>query len=217
MRELTAKANGIYEILNTETGQWYRGQAWGQTIAKRWYYHRRRLRNGKHCNHHLQSAWDKYGEEAFVFTVFEHCDTLEACNEREAWWIGDDYNRPDVSYNKRAGGGSVGDLSDETKAKMSKAKKGVKNHFYGKQHTEETKAKMSAACKGKNVGAKNHQYAPFTVTWPDDRVDQWDTSHEAAAAYDVSHTSALNYLKGKTTPGLRSETKQLKDTTWQYV
>jgi len=230
MRELTAKANGIYEILNTETGQWYRGQAWAMTIAKRWYYHKRRLRNGKHSNHHLQSAWDKYGEEAFVFTVFEHCDTLEACNEREVWWIGDDYNRRDVSYNKRAGGDATGELSDETKRKMSASRTGTKNHQWGKPLTKEAKAKLSAANKGKKLseatkakmseahkGAKNHMYKPFQVRFPDGRVKRWETTRKAAAAYGVSPGSIMNFLYGMRTPGNHKSSAHLKGTIWQYV
>ncbi len=38
--------------------------------------------------------------------------------------------------------------SDETKQKMSEAKRGEKHFFYGKHHTEETKKKISEANKG---------------------------------------------------------------------
>lgn len=39
--------------------------------------------------------------------------------------------------------------SEETRKKMSEAKKGEKNHFYGKTHTEETRKKISEANKGR--------------------------------------------------------------------
>lgn len=40
-------------------------------------------------------------------------------------------------------------LPEETKRKISDAKKGEKNYWYGKQHSEETRNKMSKARKGK--------------------------------------------------------------------
>ena len=96
--------------------------------------------------------------------------------------------------------------SDKTKACMSTAQK-------GKQFNKEHKRKISEGQKG----AKNHQYAPFTVTWPDGRVDRWDTTHEAAAAYGVSYRSIWNYLNNKTTPGNHKSSAHLKGTIWQYV
>ena len=48
-------------------------------------------------------------------------------------------------------------LSEETKQKMSEAKKGEKHPLYGKQLSEETKRKMSEAKKGnKNMLGKHH-------------------------------------------------------------
>ena len=48
-------------------------------------------------------------------------------------------------------------LSEETKRKMSEAKKGKKHPLYGKQLSEETKRKMSEAKKGnKNMLGKHH-------------------------------------------------------------
>ena len=39
--------------------------------------------------------------------------------------------------------------TEETRRKMSEAKNGKKNPFYGKYHSEETKRKMSEAQKGR--------------------------------------------------------------------
>lgn len=41
-------------------------------------------------------------------------------------------------------------LSEETKRKMSEAKRGEKHHFFGKHLSEETRRKMSEARKGEN-------------------------------------------------------------------
>ena len=40
-------------------------------------------------------------------------------------------------------------VSEETKRRMSEAKNGKKNPFYGKTHSEKTKRKMSKARKGR--------------------------------------------------------------------
>ena len=50
-------------------------------------------------------------------------------------------------------------FSEETRKKMSDAKKGKKNHNYGKQFSEETKKKLSEAHKGQNIWTKcTHWY-----------------------------------------------------------
>ena len=49
--------------------------------------------------------------------------------------------------------------SEETRKKMSDAKKGKKNPNYGKQFSEETKKKLSEAHKGQNIWTKcTHWY-----------------------------------------------------------
>ena len=150
---------GIYEILNTKTGQWYRGQT-QVSFKDRWKGHRALLNNSKHTNEHLQSAWNKYGSDVFTFRVLARC-APEFCNEMEDYWIGEDYNRPDISYNKMAGGGSVGIPSEETKIKISEAKRGKtlsdehkqKISAWSKQqkHTKERRQKQSEKLKGRKL------------------------------------------------------------------
>ena len=96
--------------------------------------------------------------------------------------------------------------ADEVKQKISKAKR-------GKQHTEKTKRKMSAS----RTGAKNWRYAPFTVTWPDGRIDHWDTTTEAATAYGIGIVTVWKYLKGTNTPGGNKRTVHLKGCRFEYV
>ena len=45
--------------------------------------------------------------------------------------------------------GKIGVYSKATRRKMSEAKNGKKNPFYGKTHSEKTKRKMSKARKGR--------------------------------------------------------------------
>lgn len=57
-----------------------------QNIERRMREHVSRLKNGKHCNPHLQAAWNKYGADAFQFLPLEEC-TIEQLAEREEFWM----------------------------------------------------------------------------------------------------------------------------------
>ena len=64
--------SGIYAIVNTVNGKRYVGSA--KRFRTRWNAHRAALNKGLHHSRHLQSAWNKYGAEAFVFTIIEFCE-----------------------------------------------------------------------------------------------------------------------------------------------
>ena len=59
----------IYQITNKINGKIYIGST--NNLSKRWNNHRSKLRNGKHENDYLQQAWNKYGEDAFEFSIVE--------------------------------------------------------------------------------------------------------------------------------------------------
>lgn len=96
------KVIGIYKIENTQNGKVYIGQS--INIHQRWHKHRWKLENKKHDNKHLQNAWDKYGETAFVFSILEECKRTEL-NDREKIYI-DKYKscERDFGYNITSGG-----------------------------------------------------------------------------------------------------------------
>lgn len=92
---------GVYCIYNIVNGKVYVGRS--IDIESRWGQHRSELNSGEHHNPHLQSAWLKYGAEAFSFFI------LAECSERvipfvEHYFIksyvtyGHDYNI-DLCYN----------------------------------------------------------------------------------------------------------------------
>ena len=62
----------IYEIKNRVNGNCYIGST--NNAKRRWMHHRTTLRSGKHHSFVLQKAWNKYGENNFVFNVLLICD-----------------------------------------------------------------------------------------------------------------------------------------------
>lgn len=88
------KISGIYEIRNIINDKRYIGQS--KNIYARISKHINQLLANKHCNKHLQSAWNIYGENSFVCDVLEYCD-IDKLNEKELFWI-EHYNSNDNKY-----------------------------------------------------------------------------------------------------------------------
>lgn len=145
---------GIYMIQNKVNNKIYIGQA--VDIEDRWGEHRRGLRGGYHHNKHLQNSWKRDGEENFEFTVLLECEESNL-NMYEEYYIFDLMTfDPRVGYNKDYGGKS-GRPTEETKRKLSEARKGEKHHMYGKQLSEEAKRKMSESHKGRQFSEETRR------------------------------------------------------------
>lgn len=63
---------GIYRIKNLSNNKCYYGSS--KEIEKRLKRHRKELNNNIHINCILQRAWNKYGENNFLFELIEECD-----------------------------------------------------------------------------------------------------------------------------------------------
>lgn len=63
---------GIYRIRCSANNTVYVGQA--KNLSRRTATHRQQLRKGAHYNPHMQSAYNKYGEESFSVAYLLHCD-----------------------------------------------------------------------------------------------------------------------------------------------
>lgn len=128
-------ARGIYKIINVVNNKFYVGSA--VDLKRRKTRHFSELRTGKHKNRHLQAAWVKYGEQAFVFVVVEElpkdADLLAAENVWLKEHVGKDY-----CYN----------LGMDATAPMA-GFSGELSPTWGYKHTEETKAVIAAASKGR--------------------------------------------------------------------
>ena len=151
--------SGIYEILNTTNGKRYIGSA--VNLVTRWQLHRNGLLAGRHVNRHLQSAWNKYGEESFKFLPILTCaKSMLLFYEQQLL----DKAKPEYNIcptagsqlgSKRAPGFQVGRvLSKDVYAKIGKVNKGRKNPAVAEANrqrvvTEETRKKMGDNKRGK--------------------------------------------------------------------
>lgn len=129
-------ARGIYKIINVVNNKFYVGSA--VDLKRRKTRHFSELRTGKHNNRHLQAAWVKYGEQAFVFVVVEElpddADLLAAENVWLKEHVGKEY-----CYN----------LGVDATAPMT-GFGGELSPTWGYKHTEEAKAIIAAASTGRS-------------------------------------------------------------------
>ena len=132
---------GIYCIENVDTKKKYIGQS--KDIHKRWSNHKYTLNANIHDNDYLQKAWNKYGEDKFIFYVLEEC-IVGQLNEKEIYYIDyfQSFNRQ-YGYNLRGGGGQLTGMTLELKERFI----GANNPMYGKRHTEEAKQRIGNATK----------------------------------------------------------------------
>lgn len=135
---------GIYKIENIFNGECYIGQS--IDLYKRKRDHFLKLRNNKHCNIHLQYAFNKYGEENFVFKIILYCEPEELTHYEQKLV---DLWKPEYNICRECVKSGLGTKkSEEEKKRMSDMYMGENNPFYGKKHSEETKRKYSESRRG---------------------------------------------------------------------
>ena len=165
--------SGVYEILNNTNGHRYIGST--ADTRKRWNCHRHLLCKELHPNAHLQSAWTKYGGDAFVFRTLLYCDAeMFIIFEQQVMdALKPEYNiRPVAKSNlgikhttKSRANMSAGHIDYEFSAKhrenLSLALMGntCGRGGKGREVTPETRSKLSMAKIG-NQNAKGYKHTP---------------------------------------------------------
>ncbi len=138
--------SGIYALVNMVTGKVYVGQAFN--IKKRLTNHEVELRLNRHCNPYLQSSWNKYTENSFIFIVLEKVIDLNNLTAREQHWMDKlkACNR-EFGFNQAPAAGSLLGFkaSPETLAKLAIRSAKLK----GVPRSKEVKDKISATGKGR--------------------------------------------------------------------
>ncbi len=144
-------------------------------------------------NKPLFCAWKKHGSESFVWFLLEVCPP-ESVLEREQYYL--DKERPfcdemrgyNIAHNAQSP--TLGKkLSDETKAKISKASIGNKSRL-GKKHSEQTKCLIARAAKGQHA-------KPFVLIAPNGEVIKENNLLEFCRVNGLSQGNLVNVLAGK--------------------
>ena len=128
-------ACGIYQWVNKVNRKRYIGS--GVKIERRRSQHLSALRFGCHGNDHFQAAWNEYGEDQFSFEILRECDPDDLLMWEQTYI---DCYEPEALYNLNLEVDRPPSCSEETRRKMSEARK-------GRSHTEETLRKLSEARK----------------------------------------------------------------------
>ena len=143
----------IYKITNTVNGKAYIGQTIHDAEKTRIRDHFRSNGKGSQL---IKDDIEKYGQDAFTYEILHDgiipgfLDTLE----KEV--IAKFNTLAPHGYNLTEGGGG-GFRSEETRRKMSEAKKGKPSPNKGKPHSEEHRRKISEAMKGKTLSEETRR------------------------------------------------------------
>ena len=169
------KISGIYKITNKENGKVYIGSS--IDINRRWKDHIYNLKKEAHHNPYLQHAWDKYGEDSFLFEIMEEID-IELLTIKEQFWMDNykSYNR-EYGYNNMFIADSCHKHSDETKQKL----KEIHSIRPRKPHSEETKKKQSEAAKNRTGDPywKGKKMSEKLVSQMRERAIEWFKNNES--------------------------------------
>ena len=159
-------ARGIYKIINIVNNKFYVGSA--VDLKRRKTRHFSELRNGRHNNRHLQAAWVKYGEQAFVFVVVEElapeADLLAAENVWLKEHVGKDYcynlgvdavaptlgwsGEKSPTWGRKRTPDELAAQSWAGRKHTQESKDRIRQHLIGKPKPAAVRAKISAALSG---------------------------------------------------------------------
>ena len=194
--------SGVYKIVNKINGKIYVGST--VDLEKRKREHFNDLKGNKHCNKHLQRAFNKYNkEDNFIFEILEYVEDLHSLVVREQYYM-DLYKSYDAKYGYniciKADSRLGVKHTEESKKKMSESNKGKyigeNNPYYGKRHSEEVRIKMSKSSQGKGQGIKNVK-AKLTeeqILKIDNMLKDNKTIDEIADTFKV-HRSTIQLIK----------------------
>ncbi len=175
----------VYLISNTVTGAGYVGSSVrGEHF--RWKRHRRDLLNGTHHSRHLQRAWNKYGESAFVLLRLESESSPSMLLELEQAHLDFRlFNFPrsmtyNVLTNVAAPYGRK--ISEETRQKMRRS-------HLGRKQTREQHAKQQLAW--------NSKFEERVLIGPDGKEYRLRAVNPFAKKHKVSPQGIRGVLAGK--------------------
>ncbi len=152
-KDIYKDQSGIYQIRNLVNNKIYIGQT-TMRFVKRYWHHQWKLTENTHDNKHLQTAWQKYGPDNFVFEVLHVLKDGEDINQLEINYIkAANSDNDEYGYNIQHGGQEkklISYISPESRKLV-----GVKNreHLLGKKLSDTTKQHMRESA---HRGEDNH-------------------------------------------------------------
>lgn len=140
---ISTNNSGIYMIKNIINNKVYIGSA--KKLVSRLSNHRHLLNNNKHHSIHLQHAWNKYGEDVFIFGVIKVVEDLDKLIEFEQNFI-DKYKSSNDKYGYNICPLAKNNLGSKHQRGINDKKRrmtGKGNNFYNKKHSPEALFKIS--------------------------------------------------------------------------
>lgn len=165
-----AMKSGVYQIRNQVNGNRYIGSA--VNLRARWRRHLTSLRREQHRNSHLQAAFNKYGESAFILSILKYVEDssqLIPCEQRFLNTLKPEYNifliagsplgyRHSPEARRKISKALMGvKLSKEHCKKISEGQRGKSHPCKGHRHTEQTKRKLSEAARGRRLSTETRR------------------------------------------------------------
>jgi len=170
----------IYIIKNINNNKVYIGSSM-QGLLKRKRCHITNLNKNKHHSIKLQNAWNKYGENNFIFEVIEIC-TKEDILVKEQYWI-NNYNSYTNGYNATP----------------------IAGNCLGREVKKETRLKISNSLKGRTIVRSNEHNKKLGLTRQkvvlllDDKnniIQEFESSLKAAEVLNVSQSNISSNCRG---------------------
>lgn len=149
---------GIYKIHCKGNGKIYIGSS--VNIEHRWKVHLRKLRKGNHVNPHLQSSYNKYGEDSFSFSVLEAlpdgCSSHEIRDKEQHYLDSMNWSESFNICKDSRGGEVIPEANERRRESLKKIHqenpniiRGSNDPFYGREHTDATKELIGSKNRGK--------------------------------------------------------------------
>ena len=192
----------IYKIENMLNGRTYVGQHIGTELGDYW---------GSGVLIHR--AYKKYGKDSFKRTILDYAASKEELNFMEAYYIQSLQTKAPNGYNIATGGrgGYTGELSEESRKKISQFHKGKPKTAEHRRHlseakkgishaqTEETKRKISKSHMGIEPWNKGKGLSVSQFTKEGEFVRSWNSLTEASQnGFNISKISECLHGTRKT-------------------
>ncbi len=141
------RKSGVYAIQCLANGKSYVGST--ENLVRRQVEHFRLLRRIRHSNSYLQNAWNRYGENTFIFVILKYCSKRSLLKCEQSFI--DKMNTYECGFNLRpkAASNSGWKASSEQRKNMGKGNK-------GREFSEEHRENLSKAASGK-LKSKEHK------------------------------------------------------------